>query len=112
MGGSFVSGLSLDLLQDVRWSALLAQIPVIATIIGGSMMGTPCVRCAIQTSPCASETRIFNAAIPGTESCRHACCRANPAAMAHKACGSGASAVGQAAVTASPENCRICPPAA
>ena len=38
-GGSFLGGLSPALLQDVQWSALLAQTPVIATIIGVSMLG-------------------------------------------------------------------------
>ena len=38
-GGSFLGGISINLLQDVQWSALLAQTPVIATIIGVSMLG-------------------------------------------------------------------------
>lgn len=38
-GGSFLGGLSLDLLDDVQWLELLAQTPVIATIIGVSMLG-------------------------------------------------------------------------
>jgi sulfate permease, SulP family len=38
-GGSFVSGLSLDLFKDVEWLEILAQTPVIATIIGVSMLG-------------------------------------------------------------------------
>jgi sulfate permease, SulP family len=38
-GGSFLGGISLDLLQNVQWSAILAQTPVIATIIGVSMLG-------------------------------------------------------------------------
>jgi sulfate permease, SulP family len=39
-GGSFASGLNPDLLADVQWSALPAQFPVIATIIGISLLGT------------------------------------------------------------------------
>ena len=38
-GGSFLGGVNLDLLQNVQWPALLAQTPVIATIIGISMLG-------------------------------------------------------------------------
>ncbi|MDZ7881376.1 MAG: SulP family inorganic anion transporter [Saprospiraceae bacterium] len=38
-GGSFVSRLSLDLFKDVEWLEILAQTPVIATIIGVSMLG-------------------------------------------------------------------------
>lgn len=38
-GGSFLGGINLDLLQNVQWSALLAQTPVIVTIIGVSMLG-------------------------------------------------------------------------
>lgn len=39
-GASFASGLSLDLVADVQWSAVLSQFPVIATIIGISLLGT------------------------------------------------------------------------
>lgn len=39
-GASFASGLSLDLVADVQWSALLSQFPVIATIIGIALLGT------------------------------------------------------------------------
>jgi sulfate permease, SulP family len=38
-GGSFIGGLSLGLLRDVQWLEILAQTPVIATIIGVSMLG-------------------------------------------------------------------------
>jgi sulfate permease, SulP family len=38
-GGSFLGGLALDLLKDVKWMEILAQAPVIATIIGVSMLG-------------------------------------------------------------------------
>ncbi len=38
-GGSFLDGINPALLQNVEWSALLAQTPVIATIIGVSMLG-------------------------------------------------------------------------
>lgn len=38
-GGSFTGGLGLELLGDVQWLAVLAQAPVIATIIGVSMLG-------------------------------------------------------------------------
>ncbi len=38
-GGSFTGGISLALLADVQWSAILAQTPVIVTIIGVSMLG-------------------------------------------------------------------------
>ena len=38
-GGSFLDGINPALLQNVQWSALLAQAPVIATIIGVSMLG-------------------------------------------------------------------------
>jgi sulfate permease, SulP family len=38
-GGSFIGGLSLDLLKNVQWPEILAQTPVIATIIGVSMLG-------------------------------------------------------------------------
>jgi sulfate permease, SulP family len=38
-GGSFAGGLSLDLFKDVQWMEILAQAPVIATIIGVSMLG-------------------------------------------------------------------------
>ena len=38
-GGSFLSGLSLDIFKQVQWLELLAQAPVIATIIGVSMLG-------------------------------------------------------------------------
>ena len=37
-GNSFTSGLTFGLLKDVQWLALLAQAPVIATIIGVSML--------------------------------------------------------------------------
>ncbi len=37
--GSFLNGLNPSLLQDVEWTYLLAQTPVIATIIGISMLG-------------------------------------------------------------------------
>ena len=39
-GGSFVSGLGWGVVAEVQWSALLGQFPVIATIIGISLMGT------------------------------------------------------------------------
>ena len=38
-GGSFIGGLNTDLLRDVQWLEILAQSPVIATIIGVSMLG-------------------------------------------------------------------------
>lgn len=38
-GGSFLDGINPALLQNVQWSALLAQTPVIASIIGVSMLG-------------------------------------------------------------------------
>jgi SulP family sulfate permease len=38
-GGSFLDGINPGLLQDVQWLTLLAQTPVIATIIGVSMLG-------------------------------------------------------------------------
>lgn len=38
-GGSFIGGLNLDLFKDVQWLEILAQAPVIATIIGVSMLG-------------------------------------------------------------------------
>ena len=69
-------------------------------------------RCAIQTCPCASPTRIFNSAIPGTDSLRQASCKASPAVTAHSVCAASPPDIGQAAVTASPENCKICPPVA
>ena len=39
-GGSFVSGLSFDLLQGVQWRILLDQTPVIVTIVAVAMLGT------------------------------------------------------------------------
>jgi sulfate permease, SulP family len=38
-GGSFIGGLNLGLFRDVQWLEILAQTPVIATIIGVSMLG-------------------------------------------------------------------------
>jgi sulfate permease, SulP family len=38
-GGSFLSGLNFGLLKDAQWLHLLSQAPVIATIIGVSMLG-------------------------------------------------------------------------
>ena len=38
-GGSFLDGINRDLLQDVQWLALLSEAPVIAPIIGVSMLG-------------------------------------------------------------------------
>lgn len=39
-GGSFASGLSLDMAADVQWPVLFSQFPVIATIVGISLLGT------------------------------------------------------------------------
>ncbi|MDO9416700.1 SulP family inorganic anion transporter [Pararhizobium sp.] len=39
-GSSFTTGFSFDLFRNVHWSLLLAQAPVVATIVGVSLLGT------------------------------------------------------------------------